>query len=98
MDLGACPNLEDMEGNTPLHVKCYGENGKPSELEAVEMLLNCGAKLGVRNSKVPADMQGFQMNSSGIVCNILQKFNWSKLHTTVFVVNFLPRRSEVIFI
>lgn len=56
MDLGASPNLEDMEGNTPLHVKCYGENGKVSELEAVEMLLGCGAKIDVRNNRVSLEV------------------------------------------
>ena len=51
MDAGALPSAEDKEGNTPLHVKCYGETGKPSETEAVSVLLQAGSKLDIRNSK-----------------------------------------------
>ena len=52
MNVGATPSAEDMEGNTPLHVKCYGETGKPSETEAVNILISSGAKLDIRNSRV----------------------------------------------
>ena len=52
IDAGAKPNLEDLEGNTPLHVKCYGETGQPSELGAIQLLLDNGAKLTARNNRV----------------------------------------------
>jgi ankyrin repeat protein len=52
MDNGASPSVEDFEGNTALHVKCYGEAGKESEVECVEMLLDFGAKITLRNNRV----------------------------------------------
>ena len=52
LDAGALINGEDSEGNTPLHVKCYGETGRPSELGCVELLLECDAKLTARNKRV----------------------------------------------
>ena len=52
MEAGASPSIEDFEGNTALHVKCYGESGKSSEMEAIETLLHYGGKLTVRNSRV----------------------------------------------
>ena len=52
MDNGCHPSLEDSEGNTPLHVKCYGETDQQSETAAIDLLLQCGAKLTMRNSRV----------------------------------------------
>ena len=52
MEAGARPNVEDAEGNTPLHVKCYGETGRPSETAAVALLLAMGAKVAARNHRV----------------------------------------------
>ena len=52
MEAGARPSVEDSEGNTPLHVKCYGETGEPSEMGAVALLLAMGAKLAARNHRV----------------------------------------------
>lgn len=52
LDAGAHVNAEDSESNTPLHVKCYGETNKPSEIECLEMLLNRNASLIIRNSRV----------------------------------------------
>ena len=45
-------NAEDSEGNTPLHVKCYGETNQQSETECIEMLLDRKANLTIRNSRV----------------------------------------------
>lgn len=52
LDYEADLNLKDLEGNIPLHIKCYGEKGKPSELKTIEFLLNYGADLTARNKKV----------------------------------------------
>lgn len=52
VDAGASPSIEDLEGNTALHVKCYGEAGKESDVGCVEMLLHYGAKMTLRNSRV----------------------------------------------
>lgn len=51
LEAGAHVNAEDSESNTPLHVKCYGETGKPSELECIEMMLNKNVNLTIRNSR-----------------------------------------------
>jgi len=52
MAAGAKPSEEDAEGNTPLHVKCYGEVGKLSEIDAIKLLLESDAKITVKNHRV----------------------------------------------
>ena len=52
IEAGAKPSMEDLEGNTPLHAKCYGETGQLSELGAIKLLINNGAKLTSRNNRV----------------------------------------------
>ncbi|KAL8614249.1 hypothetical protein ACOMHN_026466 [Nucella lapillus] len=51
LDNGASINAEDLEGNTPLHVKCYGETDKPSEMESLELLLAREAVPTKRNNR-----------------------------------------------
>ncbi|XP_060562778.1 uncharacterized protein LOC132722318 isoform X4 [Ruditapes philippinarum] len=51
LEAGAHVNAEDSESNTPLHVKCYGETGKPSDIECIQMLLNKNVSLNIRNSR-----------------------------------------------
>ncbi|XP_055998277.1 uncharacterized protein LOC125647533 isoform X2 [Ostrea edulis] len=51
LDAGAMVDAEDVEGNTPLHVKCYGESNKASDLTSLELLLNKNANLSKRNSR-----------------------------------------------
>ncbi|XP_050411091.1 uncharacterized protein LOC126825502 [Patella vulgata] len=51
LDMEAVIDCEDAEGNTPLHVKCYGESGKPSQLSCIELLLNKKADQTKRNNK-----------------------------------------------
>ena len=45
-------NAEDSEGNTPLHVKCYGETNEQSEIECIQILLERNVSLTIRNSRV----------------------------------------------
>lgn len=52
LDNGAYINAEDSEGNTPLHVKCYGETDRPSEMECLELLLVREAIPTKRNNRV----------------------------------------------
>lgn len=52
LDNSAMIDAEDSEGNTPLHVKCYGETGQPPELESIELLLSHGADPAKRNQRV----------------------------------------------
>ena len=52
MMAGAKTNEEDCEGNTALHVKCYGEVGKSSEIPTIQLLIGSGAKIVMRNHKV----------------------------------------------
>ncbi|KAK2566816.1 Poly [ADP-ribose] polymerase tankyrase-2 [Acropora cervicornis] len=42
---------EDHDGNTPLHVKCYGESGEATDLECIEKLLMKEAPLNTRNNR-----------------------------------------------
>ena len=62
MEMGASPSVEDSEGNTPLHVKCYGETGYPTEMDAIAILLASGAKMTVRNNRVSSLMFLFLEN------------------------------------
>jgi ankyrin repeat protein len=48
---GAEIDAVDVQGNTPLHVKAYGEPGRPSELDAVRLLVAAGAKLDATNGR-----------------------------------------------
>ena len=52
IDYGAEVNAGDLDGNSPLHVKSYGEKNKPSELEAIELLIYYKADIVSRNKKV----------------------------------------------
>ena len=52
MDNGANIGAEDAEGNTCLHVKCYGEIEKPSEMDCIELLLAREANPVKRNTRV----------------------------------------------
>jgi len=49
---GALINIEDEEGNSPLHVKCYGETGKETELDCIETLIVNRARVLNRNHRV----------------------------------------------
>ncbi|XP_005093507.2 uncharacterized protein LOC101862335 [Aplysia californica] len=51
MDNGANISAEDAEGNTCLHVKCYGEIEKPSEMDCIELLLAREASPVKRNNR-----------------------------------------------
>lgn len=45
-------NTEDDEGNSPLHVKCFGETNKPTETGCLELLIQNRARLLARNQRV----------------------------------------------
>lgn len=49
--------MEDSEGNTPLHVKCYGETGEDTEVDCIELLLDRGASLTNRNKRVSCQVK-----------------------------------------
>lgn len=51
LDSGALVDAEDSEGNTPLHVKCYGETGKSGEISSIELLLHKNANICKRNNR-----------------------------------------------
>ena len=52
IDAGALVNTEDDEGNSPLHVKCFGETNKPTETGCIELLIQNRARLLARNQRV----------------------------------------------
>ncbi|XP_048588484.1 uncharacterized protein LOC116619849 isoform X3 [Nematostella vectensis] len=51
LEAGANIDCVDHDGNTPLHVKCYGETGEPTDLECIEKMLMKGAPLTIRNDR-----------------------------------------------
>ncbi|CAF0731036.1 unnamed protein product [Didymodactylos carnosus] len=55
IESNATIDAPDHDGNTPLHIKCLGETGKPSELKTIKILHEYGAELCKRNykSKMP---------------------------------------------
>ena len=55
MDNGANIGAEDAEGNTCLHVKCYGEIDKASEMDCIELLLAREASPVKRNNRVSCE-------------------------------------------
>lgn len=60
-DIGAA----DSEGNTALHVQCYGENNMPSFLDGISYMMSQGVDFACRNSRMLmpihcAAMQGRQ--------------------------------------
>mgnify|MGYP001810929605 CR=1 FL=1 len=52
IDFGANINAKDLDGNTPMHLKAFGERNKPSELDIIELLLFYQADTTVQNKKV----------------------------------------------
>ncbi len=53
LDYGADVNFVDLDGNSPLHLKCAGESSsRPSDLETIECLLNNRANYLLKNKEV----------------------------------------------
>ena len=44
LESGADINVLDEDRNSPLHVKCYGENGEPTQLECINKLVRINPK------------------------------------------------------
>ena len=41
LEAGSNIDSIDQDGNTPLHVKCYGESGEATDLECIEKMVSC---------------------------------------------------------
>lgn len=52
LDFGANVNIQDLDGNTPLHVRCYGEKNTLADNDAIEFLIRNKAELISKNKKV----------------------------------------------
>lgn len=52
LDFGANVNIQDLDGNTPLHVRCYGEKNILADNDAIEFLIQNKAHLIAKNKKV----------------------------------------------
>jgi ankyrin repeat protein len=68
IDFGANVNVKDLDGNTPLHVKAYGEKNLPSELDVIELLLQHQADPTMPNKKklIPIHFAAIQGRSDVI--------------------------------
>ncbi|PVD34056.1 hypothetical protein C0Q70_05318 [Pomacea canaliculata] len=73
LDNSAMIDAEDSEGNTPLHVKCYGETGQPPELESIELLLSHGADPAKRNQRALLPIHCCAMQGQVEVMQLFQK-------------------------
>ena len=45
-------NSRDLDGNIPLHVRCYGEKGKDTDIDAIKLLIYYKADIIARNKNV----------------------------------------------
>ncbi len=52
IEYGADVNSVDLDGNMPIHLKCYGEKNKPSQSDCVEMLMFFKSELRYKNKEV----------------------------------------------
>ncbi|KAK7098620.1 uncharacterized protein [Littorina saxatilis] len=75
LDDGAAINAEDSEGNTPLHVKSYGETDRPSELECMELLLVREAVLTKRNNRGLLAMHCCAMQGRMDVMQLMRQYD-----------------------
>jgi len=50
LDSHASVNPCDLEGNTPLHVRCFGEKKEESAIDSVELLVNYDSDVTLRNN------------------------------------------------
>lgn len=55
VDFGANVNSTDLDENTPLHARLFGERNQPSELDAIELLVYYKADILALNKKVHND-------------------------------------------
>jgi ankyrin repeat protein len=56
IEYGADVNSVDLDGNIPIHLKCYGEKNKPSQLDCVELLMFFKSELRFKNKEVCLEM------------------------------------------
>lgn len=49
LEAGADIDAVDNDGNTPLHVMCYGEQGHDTQLDSIEILVSCNGILAKRH-------------------------------------------------
>lgn len=52
VDFGANVNSTDLDGNTPLHARLFGERNQTSELDVIELLIYYRANILALNNKV----------------------------------------------
>lgn len=71
IDTGALVNISDDEGNSPLHVKCFGETNKPSEIDCIEMLIKDRARLVARNHRVCLQLDLFIYEYLNVGCSLV---------------------------
>lgn len=91
LDNNANINAEDEEGNTPLHVKCYGETERPSELECIEFLLAKEAVITKRNKRGLLPIHCCAMQGRIDVMELMRRFD--PTDTTVETLNSEVDRS-----
>nr|XP_026689433.1 uncharacterized protein LOC100182602 isoform X2 [Ciona intestinalis] len=68
LDSNADVNATDDEGNTALHVRAYGEDGKPSCIDGLNMLISRGSNIIHRNLRklIPIHCAAMQGRSDAI--------------------------------
>ncbi len=71
-------NSRDLEGNIALHSKCFGEKNKPSDLEAIRMLLKYEADFTIKNKKFLLPLHLAAMQGRTDVIQILIEWDTDK--------------------
>uniref|UniRef100_UPI00398EB846 uncharacterized protein n=1 Tax=Pristiophorus japonicus TaxID=55135 RepID=UPI00398EB846 len=75
IDHGADVNWSDVDGNTPLHVMCFGEMQKPARLDCLKLLLSHKAAIERWNNKELLPIHCAARQGRIDVIQLLQQFN-----------------------
>ena len=96
LEAGSNIDSVDQDGNTPLHVKCYGESGEVTDLECIEKMVSTVIPMILTATALPmistaANRRGSPSNDDGSE-NVTIKMNSRcfkcvRLHVFQLVLN-----------
>ncbi|XP_028403348.1 uncharacterized protein LOC114526043 isoform X2 [Dendronephthya gigantea] len=79
LEAGADIDAVDDDGNSPLHVMCYGEEGKDAKLDCIEILLRSNPLLTTRNKKGMLAIHCCALQGRVDVIELLLRFDTKQL-------------------
>ena len=72
LEAGANIDAVDHDGNTPLHVKCYGESGESTDLECIEKMVMIAQML------IKAEKSGALLDKILVLCGSKTRLHFPK--------------------